>query len=245
MDETVVTGWVAAVSATLYTEEVGQSVVDALLQIVSIHSLRPHIPISIWTWLKKQPSLPPECFGQQKGIEGHVVCHVCALGDIEILKSYFLLVWSEWDPIRYRPRLRHTESHSSLSYIEFSSNLGHTGYLNEGVLEMQISIQEVFVGIGVWRHCKDLINRLDYVLGQLGLGLEHLQQCKSCFWDNSIQAAKEQYRGLRKLLLEVDREVVNTLTHTSLWSIHFGLLTPMDHTESHSTFMCALPLPCL
>ena len=39
MDETVVTGWAAAVSATLYTEEVGQSVVDALLQIVSIHSL--------------------------------------------------------------------------------------------------------------------------------------------------------------------------------------------------------------
>ena len=110
---------------------------------------------------------------------------------------------------------------------------------------MQISIQEVFVGIGVWRHREDLINRLDYVLGQLGLGLEYLQQRKSCFWDDSIQAAKEQYRGLRKLLLEVDGEAVNTLTRTSLWSIHFGLLTPTDHTESHSTFMCALPLPCL
>ena len=228
MDETAVTGWAVAVSATPYTKEVGQSVVDALLQIASIHSLRPHIPISIWTWLKKQPSLPPECFGRQKGIEGYVVRHVRALGDIEILKSYFLLVWSEWDPIGYRPRLSHTESHSSLSYTESSSNLGHTGYLNEGVLEMRISIQEDFVGIGVWRHREDLINRLDYVLGQLGLGLEHLQQRKPCFWDDSIQAAKEQYGGLKKLLLEVDGEAVNTLTRMSLWSIHFGLLTPTD-----------------
>jgi hypothetical protein len=98
--ENLICQWAAAVSAVQYTEEdteVGQSVVDALLHIASIDSLRPHIPVNIWAWLEKQPSLPPGSLGRSKGSNESVVCHVRALGDIGILKSYLLLVWSEWN----------------------------------------------------------------------------------------------------------------------------------------------------
>ena len=54
-----VTRWAAAALAVPYTEEVGQSVVDALLQIASEGRLQPFIPVDIWAWLKKRPSLPP------------------------------------------------------------------------------------------------------------------------------------------------------------------------------------------
>lgn len=80
-----------------YSEEVGRSVIDALLQIASEDSLRPHIPVGVWVWLKRQPYLPPVCAGWYLGTSSDIVHHIRGLGDIEILKSYFLLVWSEWD----------------------------------------------------------------------------------------------------------------------------------------------------
>ena len=91
--------WAMAASAPPYTDEIGQSIVDALLCIVSINSLQPQIPVGIWTWLNKQPSLPPVYFGQTIGTKQNVVCWVQELGDAEILKSYFLLIWLEWDCI--------------------------------------------------------------------------------------------------------------------------------------------------
>ena len=69
-DKNMVIRWAAAASAVPYTGEVDQSVVDALLYIVSVDSLRPHIPIGIWAWLKKRPTLPPECSGRLKGTRG-------------------------------------------------------------------------------------------------------------------------------------------------------------------------------
>ena len=196
LDETVVTRWAAVVSVIPYTEEVGQSVVDALLQIASNDSLQPHIPVSIWAWLERQPSLPPKCLGRSQGIQGRVVRRVRALGDIEILKSYFLLVWSEWDPINY-----HGGDHTERRYGDLQ--------------EMRTSIQEDFGGIGMGRHREELINRLDHILGQLDLGLEHLKLLKPSLEDGSVQAAKEQYGELKKVLLEVDGEAVNILTRTS------------------------------
>jgi hypothetical protein len=66
-----------------------------------------------------QPSLPPECSGRSRGSSADVVRQIRGLGDIEILKSYLLLVWSEWD---------------------------HVGDEQSGGLaEMQISIREDFV----------------------------------------------------------------------------------------------------
>jgi hypothetical protein len=89
--------WAWAVSAAPDTERVAQSVVDTLLQIASKEKLLPHIPVNIWSWLTKRPRLPAVCLGRNVGTSAHVVKAVRALKDIEILKSYFLLVWSEWN----------------------------------------------------------------------------------------------------------------------------------------------------
>jgi hypothetical protein len=109
-----VTRWGAAALAVPYTEEVGQSVVDALLQIASVDLLRPYIPIELWAWLKKGPTLPPACQGRSFGTAPEVVRLICQLGDTETLKAYFLLVWSEWDRLlnsyvsQCGPRVYHT-----------------------------------------------------------------------------------------------------------------------------------------
>ena len=129
-----VTRWAAAVSAVPYSEEVGQSVVDALLQISSHLPLQPHIPVDMWAWLKRRPPLPPVCWGRLNGSSRGVVRQVRRLGDVEILKSYLLLVWSEWD------------------------SLGSDGWF-----EMQILIRGDLDGIGMWCHRDDLIKHLDHV----------------------------------------------------------------------------------
>jgi hypothetical protein len=49
----VVARWAAAALAVPYSEEVGQSVVNTLLQISVDDFLRSHIPFNIWLWLKK------------------------------------------------------------------------------------------------------------------------------------------------------------------------------------------------
>ena len=198
-DRHVIARWAAMASAVPYVEEVGQSVVDALLRIASADPLRPHIPVEIWAWLKKRPSLPPRCSGRSGGAGGNVVLHVRALGDVEILKSYFLLVWSEWD-----------------SY--------HSGFA-----EMRTSIREDFHGIGMGCHRKDLIKQLDYVLVQLDRGLGYLEQHKPRIHENDIRIAKEKYGELKTVLLEVDREATNILARTppSLLILFESLLTPV------------------
>ena len=144
--------------------EAGQDVVDLLLQIASVHSLLPHIPIEIWAWLKERPSLPPVCWGRESGTSRNIIRHIRGLGDIEILKSYFLVVWSEWNYL----------------YVDRFE-------------EMEISIREDFSGIGMKRHRKDLIVRLDYVLEQLK--------------DTPGNEAQiRRYGWLKKLLLKVDGE---------------------------------------
>ena len=225
-----VTRWAAAVSALSYTEEVGQSVVDALLQIASITSLRPYIPIGVWEWCnhgdcnvlrpssdrqhlspssssmfpgvapkhtnvvkrttrqKKWLSLPPRCLGRSKGTGGDVIRLVRELGDVIILKSYLLLVWSEWDLIDNR---------------------------SGGLAEMRISIRDDFSGIGMECHRQDLLKRLDDVLEQLDRGLGYLWQRKPGIGEDDIQIAKEQYGWLKRVLLEVDREAVNALARMS------------------------------
>jgi len=95
--EDLIQRWLAAASAVPCTEEVAQCVVNTLLQIASQRELLPHIPADAWLWLTKQPSLPPICWGRDVGTRVHVVRAVRVLKDVEILKSYFLLVWSEWN----------------------------------------------------------------------------------------------------------------------------------------------------
>ena len=137
-DGNTVMGWDSAASKDPYTEKAGQDVVNLLLLFAHTESLLPHIPIEIWTWLKKRPSLPPVCQGRLRGTTPDIVRHIRGLGDIEILKSYFLVVWSEWDSI-----------------YPF------------GLSEMDISIREDFDGIEMKRHRRDLIERLDHILERL------------------------------------------------------------------------------
>ena len=96
-DKDAVVRWAAATLEMQYTEQIGQSAVNALLQVARIDRLRPHISIGMWAWLKKQPPLPPLCRGRYVGTTGPVVLHIRGLEDVEILKSYLLLVWSEWE----------------------------------------------------------------------------------------------------------------------------------------------------
>ena len=95
--EDLVQWWAETVSAVPYTEEVAQGVVDTLLQIASEDRLVRYIPADVWSWLTKRPSLPSICLGRRLGTYARVVKVVRGLRDIEVLKSYLLLVWSEWN----------------------------------------------------------------------------------------------------------------------------------------------------
>lgn len=136
---TAVARWAVAVSAIPYTEEVGANVVDALLQIAWVDFLLPQIPINMWRLLKRQPSLPYACGGRSKGNDRDTVAYVRRLGDIDILKSYFLLIWTH----RCTPG-------------------------SKNVHAMETSIREDFGGAGMEQHRKDLIQHLDRVLSRLG-----------------------------------------------------------------------------
>ena len=215
-DKNTIAMWVGAVSAVPYSEEVDWSVVDTLLQIATMGYLRPYIPTDIWAWLKKPSTLPPVCKGRYRGTEQDLVRHVRGLGDLGILKSYFLLVWSEWDALR-----------------------------NSGFAEMQVSIVEDLCGIGMQHHREELIKRLDRILGEMDRGLEHLKQRKPWIEAEAVQQGKKQYRTLREVLLQVDREAMKTLA--GMFQIHQIQQVPLNplwtRTESHSSWSCALPLP--
>ena len=184
-----------------YTEVIGQIVVYALLQIASVDSLRPRIPIAIWAWLKKKPHLPCGHLGQSEWTKGDVVHHVRSLGDIEILKSYLLFVWL--DP-------------------------GGVDDWLGGLNEMQVSIREDFNGIGMVHHREDLIRQLDNLLRPVLHPTSRDRGAKEQYSESEEssvviplpipqivprhQGAMEQYSELKAVLLEVDEEAMNILT---------------------------------
>ena len=187
-----VTRWAAAVSAASYSDEVGWSVVDALLQISYIFSLLPHIPVDIWTWLKKRPPLPPVRLRQPFELSPHVVSHLRGLGDIEILKCYLLLVWSEWD----------------------TNNSG-------GWFEEQMLTGGEFDGIEIWSHRDDLIKHLDHIQRQLERGLGYFKQHRPEFDEDRIQQNKKKYGRVKNALLRMDERATETLTRMPLRLILF------------------------
>ena len=188
--------WALAASAIPYTEKIGQSVVDTLLQIASHSSLQPHIPIEMWLWLNKCPTLPPICTGRYLGSARDVIQTVRGLRDIRTLTSYLLLIWSEWDEVFF------------------------------GLEEMCVTIREDFRGTRTHYYRKSLLQRLDHILGQLDLGLGHLQQYKPTLSSSGIGRMKERYQKLKEVLLEVDREGVCTLICEFLRSgiLHYLLI---------------------
>lgn len=169
--------WAAAVPTVPYTLEFGQNVVDALLHIASQDPLRPHIPIDMWSWLNRQQPFPLVCWGRFRNTQRNVIQTIRGLGDTNILKSYMLLVWSEWD---------------------------YFGFV--GLDEMCTSIQEDFNGDGMGHHRKDLLQHLDRVLSQLDSGLEHLQRREPDVNVGDIEQMKYEYGELKKVLLEVDAQ---------------------------------------
>ena len=123
-----------------------------------------------------------------------------SLKNIEILKSYLLLIWSEWD------------------------------FLYDAVFdEMCNLIHEDFNGIEMYPCRADLVERLDQVLGQLNRGLEYLRQDKPEFDEGDLQEGKDQYGKLRAILLEEDRKALGVLTRTSSrFTLLLDLLAPAD-----------------
>ena len=206
-DAIAVAKWALATSVTPYTEEVGLSVINVLLHTAAVDSLRPLIPAGIWTWLKERPSLPSRSLGWLGATNGDVVRHVRRLKDIEVLEGYLLHVWSEWNCI---------------DSLEDDSVGGRSG-----LTEMQISIREDFSGVGMGYHRENLVNRLDHVLEELGRELGYLEKHKPDIDDGYVRTAKEQYEGLRKVLLEVDWEaMLARIARMSPRFILFCLLTP-------------------
>jgi len=210
--------WAAAALAAPYTEEVGQSVANTLLQIASNDVLMPHIPITVWAWLKKKSPLPPIRNGWLMGTVSSIVRAVRELEDVEILESYLLLVWSEWNFLYDR-----------------------------GFDEMCTSIREDLGGIEMGHHREVLIKRLDHLLERLDGETEHLDQHQrtTILGGYELVIAKRQYGGLKDILLEVDRKALEILTRTPFSRSTCSIYSPPRiPTESHSTFVCALPLPC-
>jgi len=190
--------WAVAALVIPYSDELGTSVVDTLLRIASNDTLGPHIPTRMWLWLNRQPSLPPVCAGRYFGSVWGVVRAVRALSNFKILKSYLLLIWSEWDYLYH-----------------------------DGHGEMCTLIRENFSGVWMGRHRKELLEHLDHILGQLDLGLDHLQQHKPSLKKGSIKRMKKQYGKLKEVVVEEDKKVAIALARgSSRLTIPFSPLTP-------------------
>ena len=190
----------AADLGTPHTDEVRMSVVDTLFQIASDRSLQPYIPLDLWSWLNTCPSLPPVCRGRFLASHHNVLQIIRTLRDVKTLKSFLLLVWSEWN-----------------------------GHASDSLQEAHTSIREDLGGIEMWRHRGDLLRRLDHILGQLGLGLEHLRQHDPDINRGDIQRRKDQYASLRAALLEVGRGATEMLIREPFeFTTPFFFLIPMD-----------------
>ena len=210
----LLTKWAVATSEVPYTEEIGWSVVDVLFHVSMFSSLRSRIPVGVWGWLEKRPPLPPKCYGRRFGTEDSVIRHVRSLGNFNILKSYLLLVWSEWD----RP--------------------WPTGFSLTCAI-----IRGEFGGIEMKRHREDLIKHLDHVLGQLDQGLEYLRQQKPLLSAYIFLEAKEEYGKIREVLLDVDRGAAGTQTRTSPGMFILLAWLTHTCAESYPAFTYALPPP--
>ena len=186
-DENAVARWAAAVSTVPYSEEVGCRVVDELLRLAHREDLRKPIPIHIWEWLKEQPPLSPARQWRLYGALPAAFSYIRGLGDLGIVKSYFLRVWSDLDVLP-----------------------------DSSFAEMQVSIMEDFGGIEMQHHRKDLVNRLDHILGEVDQELEYYS-VHNRSWTTlaDAQRKREQYRRLKEVLLEVDRKAIKHLAGMS------------------------------
>ena len=185
-DKQLVQLWAEATSTVPHTNRIIQSVTDTLLQISSNDSLRPHIPINMWSWLNKRLFLPPICSGRFWGLSRGVIQAVRELGDTETLTSYLILVWAEWE------------------YLD-----------DESLAEMCTLIQKDLGGIQMGHHRMDLLRHLDHVVGQLDLGSKYLQNHDPRINEGDIRRRKGQYVELKEVLAQVERGATDELIRES------------------------------
>jgi hypothetical protein len=192
----VVSKWVEATSVAPHTEEVARSVVDTLMQFADSSDLRQLIPAHVWLWLNERPSLPPVYKRCWTGVDPDIFQTILALNDIGILTSYLILIWSEWAP--------HFPHHFT---------------------EMRESVREDFNGIGMGCHRAELIQRLNYILGELdrregrlGSNLEDDR-----LWHRSVGGdlvnMKVQYGQLKRILQEVEARTPHSFVFPSLLTL--------------------------
>jgi hypothetical protein len=192
----VASKWVAAIPVAPRTEEFAGSVVDSLLQVAANPQLRPSIPADFWLWLNERPPLPPICEGRWLGGGRDVVRTVRVLKDINILTSYLIAVWSEWEQ-----------------------------FYPDGFSEMQVSIREDFNGIGMGCHRAELIQRLDCVLGELdrraGRFYSDLEDDR--LWrhrvGDDLLNMKDQYGQLKRMLQEAEERTPHSFIFPSLLTL--------------------------
>ena len=196
----LVQAWMATASAIPKEKEVAPSVVNVLLQIAYSDLLPPGNHDDAWSWLTLRPSLPPVCRGRYQGSHLRVMQQVRGLKDIEILKSYLLIIWSEWDSIQ-----------------------------GSGFRMIRECIREEFSRVEANSHRAELVQRLDEIIGELDKGLEYLRHDRPDLEEEDLRERKRQYKELGKILKEIP-EVLEIPTCMSPRSINlFDLLTVAEH----------------
>ena len=171
--------------------EIVQSVVEVLLRMVSVYQWRPHITMNVWKWLKWRPQLPPVCRARSLCCSDlGAISKVESLKDIEILKGYLVVVWSEWDWLA--------------PWV--------CGY-------MCTVIRKRFGGEHKRGHRDELRDRLLHIQKQLDLGLDHLRNQGSEMPAAYLQPTKEAYGALLDTLsemesLQISRESTSDHGHT-------------------------------
>ena len=158
-----------------YTPEIGQSVVQVLLRMACAYQWRPHIK-RVWRWLKRRPQLPPVCRARSMCCNDlGAISKVESLKDIEILKGYLIVVWSEWD------------------------------WLAPWVCSYMCAvIRKRFGGERKKGHRGELRGRLLHIQKQLDLGMDHLRNQGSEMPAAYLQPTKEAYEALLVTLSEVE-----------------------------------------
>ena len=173
---TFVNLWMMAASYLEYTPETGQSVVEVLLRMACVYHWRPHITKEAWRWLKRRPELPPVCRARSLCCNDlGAISKVESLKDIEILKGYLIVVWSEWD------------------------------WLAPWVCSYMCAvIRKRFRGERKKGHREELRDRLLHIQKQLDLGLDHLRSQGSEMPGDYLQPTKEAYEALLETISEVE-----------------------------------------
>ena len=201
----LISKWLEAVSVAPHTEEVASSVVITLLQVAANGDLWLSIPADVWLWFNERPSLPPaDSADSWWKSDPSIVRTIRGLNNTEILTSYLIMVWSKWENI-----------------------------FNVDYPEMQASVREGFRGIGMGCYRVELIQRLDYVLGELDRRSGRLDADNN-LWRYEVEDShmpevkRDKYEELKRILQEADQEAIEILNRMPHSLVFLDVLTLTD-----------------